>query len=140
MYRRRRMPLLGAAVVVGASRATAKREVDHINQRQLAAQQSQDLSRLESEQKQSEAKYKEDRATWEREKAEAKAREERVAWEREMEKRVSGDKGHGESCNAHPLDGRPEISSDKKRFCSGCGNSYIYGANFCVGCGMKLST
>jgi biotin carboxyl carrier protein len=121
MYGRRRRPLLGAAVVLGVSSATAKREVAANNQRELAARQAEDLRRAEIERQQSEARHAADRATWEKERAE--------------------NAGKGQSGNVKSEGpGNVKVDPDgNTRFCSKCGSKYNVGSNFCVGCGVRLN-
>jgi hypothetical protein len=114
MYGRRRRPLLGAAVVLGASNMAANRAVEKNNQKQFTAQQTEDLKQSEAERAAAEAKYNADRATWEKERQEG-----------------------GRQGNASG--GMPESKGGNTRYCGGCGNPYVVGANFCVGCGTKLT-
>lgn len=127
MYgRRRRAPLLGAAMVVGTSHVAANRAVNAAQQKDAAARQSEELKRSEYERQQADVKYKEDKAAWERERVETKAKEERAAWEREM---AEGKK---------PVNVARQELGDNRKFCGNCGSPYKLGANFCIGCGTKL--
>jgi hypothetical protein len=124
MYGRRRRPLLGAAVVLGVSSAAAKREVAANNQNQAIAKQNEDLRRSEYERQQGEARHAEERAKWEREKAEQSKEQER---------------GPGGNVKDRGVGNGTRDTDGTTRFCGKCGSTYKVGANFCVGCGDKLS-
>lgn len=136
MYRRRR-PLLGAAIVMGAASAGTNRAINKQQTQATMTAQQQEIQKQEQEKGALEAKHKEEKAAWEKEKADQKAREERAAWEADMEAkygRVPAVPGGPPAYEGHSAGG----GGGERKFCPSCGNGYTLGANFCTSCGSKL--
>ena len=66
MYRRRR-PLLGAAIVMGAASAGTSRAINKQQTEMTLSAQQQEIQRQEAEKAALEAKHKEEKAAWEKE-------------------------------------------------------------------------
>ena len=147
MYRRRR-PLLGAAVVMGAASAGTNRAMQKQQTQATLSAQQQEIQRQDKEAADAEQRHREEKAAWEKEKADQKAKEERLAWEAQMEARygqMPGGFPGGPPAYAdggRPEGGRPEgghsAGGGERKFCPSCGNQYTLGANFCTSCGNKL--
>jgi len=139
MYRRRR-PLLGAAIVMGAASAGTNRAINKQQTQATLSAQQQEIQKQEAEKAALEAKYKDEKAAWEKEKADQKAKEERVAWEAQMEAKygkVPG--GYPGGPPAYEGTGAGAAAGGgEKKFRPSCGNGYTLGANFCTSCGTRL--
>jgi hypothetical protein len=141
MYRRRR-PLLGAAIVMGAASAGTNRAIQKQQTQATLSAQQQEIQRQEMEKAEAEQKHREEKAAWEKEKADQKAKEERLAWEKQMEAKYGQIPGGfpGGPPGGPPAyaEGGHGAGGGEKKFCPSCGNQYTLGANFCTSCGNKL--
>src|SRR5271154_7141645 len=136
MYRRRR-PLLGAAVVMGAASAGTNRAMQKQQTQATMSAQQQEIQRQEKEAADAEQRHREEKAAWEKEKADQKAKEERLAWEAEMEAKYGRIPG-GFPGGPPAYEGNVAAAGGgEKKFCPSCGNGYTVGAKFCTTCGSK---
>src|SRR5271170_3087109 len=138
MYRRRR-PLLGAAVVMGAAHAGTNRAMQKQQTQATLSAQQQEIERQEKEKAEAEQKHRDEKAAWEKEKADQKAKEERLVWERQMETKYGATPG-GFPGGPPAYEGGHSAAAGggERKFCPSCGNGYTLGANFCGSCGNKL--
>ena len=151
----RRSPLLGAAVVYGASRSAARREVDRSEMRQMELQRDAERRRYQEEER---MRREEDRR--ERRDAERRTRErqetqqqstDRQRFEAEQQRRIQmavDEAVARERAGSRQSQGRPPafagpqgqgpaISAAAKH-CRQCGNRCLPQDRFCSGCGAKL--
>jgi rubrerythrin len=140
----RRRPLLGAALVVGASRSAAKNEVNKQAQRDEAAQQAADRQRHEEQERQrqmqlaiDEAIAKEKHEEHERQRQMQLAIEEARAKERAEGGKVQN--GEDEIRRARQITGSGHDGNrSADRFCPECGHGCRGSDKFCASCGTKL--
>ena len=125
MYGRRRShPLLGAAVVVGASRSVARREVAQQTQAQVQRDQ--------------EIRYAEDRKRREQEETSRRTQlaiDESLAKERERVAMSSRQPVEPPSHDAEPRSG--STKAENVRYCGACGSMCKFEDRFCPGCGAQ---
>lgn len=131
MFRGRRSPLLGAAVVYGASRSGAKRGMQVEAERQATAQ---------AQAQQRQAAYESQRQREDQQKAESdKQKEEMLNKERELARKEAELEVRE---RANRQDDRylapPSYGGMDVMFCSKCGTQCRIGDKFCGGCGLKL--
>lgn len=124
MYGRRRRPLLGAAVVVGASRSIAKREV--AQQTQAQAQRDQETRHAEDQ------KRREQEETSRRTQL---AIDESLAKERERVAMSSRQPGGPPSYVAEPVP--HSTKAENVKYCGACGSMCKFENRFCPGCGAQ---
>lgn len=123
MFGRRRNPLLGAAIVVGASRSAARREV---------ASQSQAASAAEAQRRADQAEQ--DRRT-------QLAIDEALAVERKKNEELVQPRGQNQA-QGHAPSQPPQYSVDQDKgagafFCGACGALSNRNEKFCTNCGRK---
>ncbi|KAH6684753.1 hypothetical protein B0J14DRAFT_18556 [Halenospora varia] len=157
--RGRRRPLLGAAVVMGASRSAAKHEVAKQEQVNRQMQQTADREALEKklEREETERRTQQaiDNAIEEERKRTAQIEAER---EREEERRrmaqIEAERQYATISNAGSAGATyytgqppsypnynpstPQIKQAQARYCSECGNLCKFEDKFCSKCGFKL--
>lgn len=136
MYRRRR-PVLGTALLVGAVSAGTNRAINKQQTQATMTAQQQEIQKQAQEKAALENKHKEEKAAWEKEKADQKAKEERAAWEADMEAKYGRGPGFPDRPPAYEGNGAAAGGGERK-FCPSCGKGYTLGANFCTSCGSKL--
>ena len=132
MFRGRRSPLLGAAVVYGASRSGARRGMQVEAERQAA---------MESQALQNQAAYEAQRDRENQRKAESdKQKQEALEKEKELARKEAELEAREKQLNrpdnrylAPPAYGGLDVL-----FCTRCGNQCKVGDKFCGGCGTKL--
>jgi hypothetical protein len=147
----RRRPVLGAAVVYGASKSAARHEAEKQGQRnaemQMAAERGADKKRREEEERDRRTQLAIDEAlAKERSKNEQKlAVDAAVARERSRSLAAATGGGiadHTATEHAPPsytqgVDGK---SGEKLRYCPNCGHKCNREAKFCAECGQKQAT
>jgi rubrerythrin len=109
MFRR---PVLGAAVVIGASRSAARHEVANQNERDLEAEQAMEM-RAEQQQ---------------REDVERDRRTQLAVKEAIIEERLRSDQGHLQTVDS---------GGGGRLYCSACGSGLHDSDRFCPGCGRQ---
>jgi len=115
----RRRPLLGAAVVVGASRSAARREVQRQNE-STAAAQAQQLD----QQERAEAKRQRDEA--EQDRRTKLAIEEALAKERsKTEEALPSYRVTQTGADKHYCPACGKLSAHEERFCPACGHRHL---------------
>jgi hypothetical protein len=140
--RRRRTPLLGAAVIagtVGASRSAARSEVAKQEQRnreiQDAADRNEEMRRREEEERDRKTQLAIDEAI-----RKERSRTEEI--ESEQRKANTGETVRANRTINAVLPPSYDLTADGKggttiRYCSGCGNACKLGDRFCNKCGCK---
>ncbi|KAL5371813.1 hypothetical protein DPSP01_013994 [Paraphaeosphaeria sporulosa] len=112
----RRRPLLGAALVVGASRSAARHEVEREAQRSAEMQWAAEKAAVDKRREEEER----DRRT-------QLALDEAIAKERQRT----------ESTQSSRQPGVGEKQAPNVRYCPSCGHACLRGAKFCSMCGEK---
>lgn len=140
MFGRRRRPILGAAVVVGASRSAARREVQNQAERtaQAQAQQSQ-MQALQYEQEER-AEAKRRREVEEENKRTQLAIEAALAKEKSRHEDVLPPYGTAQPAypgTVQPSYGMAQAGREEKIYCSSCGQLNRRVDKFCCGCGRQ---
>ncbi|RVX73804.1 hypothetical protein B0A52_02694 [Exophiala mesophila] len=132
MFPRRRSPLLGAAVVYGASRSGARRGMQVEAERQAA---------MQAQAQQQQAAYQAQMQRENQQKAESdKQKEEMLNKERELARKEAELEVRERAAN-RPDDrflAPPAYGGLDVLFCTKCGNQCKVGDKFCGGCGLKL--
>ncbi|KIV94780.1 hypothetical protein PV10_02512 [Exophiala mesophila] len=139
MFPRRRSPLLGAAVVYGASRSGARRGMQVEAERQAAMQaRAQQQEAAYQAQRQREDQQ---RAESERQRAESeRQRQDMLNKERELARKEAELQVRERAAN-RPDDrylAPPQYVGPDALFCTKCGNQCRVGDKFCGGCGLQL--
>jgi hypothetical protein len=127
MFGRRRAPILGTAVVIGASRAAARREVAYQNLAANAAETQRRADQIEQ-----------DRRT-------QLAIDEAIAAERRKNEEAAQSGGKGQAQGYAPPNQPPQYSVDQNKaagafYCGACGELSSRNDKFCSNCGRRHPT
>ncbi|KAJ8098140.1 hypothetical protein POJ06DRAFT_145745 [Lipomyces tetrasporus] len=129
---RRRRPVLGTALLIGASRSAARHEVEEQARRDAEIQREAEIRRLEEEKREAHAQLAIKEAV--SQEVGRQERQSQLAYDQAMTK--------GGITNQTPQPGvHPSYGDDSHeaniRYCVGCGNACKREDNFCGRCGRK---
>lgn len=144
MLPRRRHPLLGAALVVGASKSAARHEMEKQAQRDNEARLVADCKKREEQERQIQTQLAiEEAIAKERLEAERKKREEeerQTQNQKAVEAAIARERSNLQVAPqiVNSTSGLDESKRVGPRYCPECGHACQHQDKFCVNCGNKL--